>query len=70
MGSESSYGGSGAIQPREVGMWIGVRHTHKKALEIFSREIAQAGTGMGMYIIILTTHYKYCKSHFLNSPLF
>ncbi|CAI8020918.1 hypothetical protein GBAR_LOCUS12463 [Geodia barretti] len=27
-------------------MWLGVRHTHKQALGIFSRELAPAGTGM------------------------
>ena len=32
---------------KEVCMWLGVRHTHKEALNIFSREIAPAGTGMG-----------------------
>ena len=32
---------------REAVMWLGVQHTHKKALAIFSRELAPAGTGMG-----------------------
>lgn len=36
---------------REVCMWLGVRHTHKKALNIFSREIAPAGTGMGQSVL-------------------
>ena len=27
-------------------MWLGVRHQNKKALELFSREMAPAGTGM------------------------
>lgn len=27
-------------------MWIGVQHQQKEALEIFSREVAPAGTGM------------------------
>ena len=37
-------------------MWLGVRHTHKKALELFSREIAPAGTGMGESI-----YCDYCE---------
>ena len=28
-------------------MWLAVTHRDKKALELFSREIAPAGTGMG-----------------------
>lgn len=28
-------------------MWIGVQHQQKQALELFSREVAPAGTGMG-----------------------
>ncbi len=28
-------------------MWIGVKHQKKEALELFTREIAPAGTGMG-----------------------
>ena len=34
---------------REAVGWIAVHHKQKKALEIFAREIAPAGTGMGMF---------------------
>ena len=34
---------------REVVLWMSVHHSDKKALAIFAREIAPAGTGMGMY---------------------
>ena len=51
VGSGCSYshdGGSGSAgESREACLWLGVRHTHKQALQIFSREIAPAGTGMG-----------------------
>ncbi|XP_020849641.1 uncharacterized protein LOC110213619 isoform X1 [Phascolarctos cinereus] len=50
LGAEETYGphakaglGGG---PREVVLWLAVQHKQKKALEIFSREIAPAGTGM------------------------
>lgn len=33
---------------REAVIWIAVEHGDKKALEIFGREIAPAGTGMGL----------------------
>lgn len=47
IGSETSYGSRRRdVSPREVMMWLGVMNQSKKALEIFSREIAQAGTGM------------------------
>ena len=42
-------------------MWLGVRHTHKEALNIFSREIAPAGTGMGEECICWNIYY--CKCH-------
>ncbi|ETE62411.1 hypothetical protein L345_11833 [Ophiophagus hannah] len=50
LGSEETYG-SHAKQnidggPREVVIWLAVFHKQKEALEIFSREIAPAGTGM------------------------
>lgn len=32
---------------REVVSWIAVEHEQKEALELFAREIAPAGTGMG-----------------------
>lgn len=49
IGSERSYGRhkSPGNAPREITMWIGVKHQEKKALELFTREIAPAGTGMG-----------------------
>lgn len=35
---------------REAVIWMAVHHQQKKALEVFSREVAPAGTGAG------TTH--------------
>lgn len=35
--------------PREAVIWLAVHHKQKEAVEIFSREIAPAGTGMGKY---------------------
>ena len=32
---------------REAAVWIAVTHKNKQALELFAREIAPAGTGMG-----------------------
>ncbi|XP_064404815.1 uncharacterized protein LOC135350047 [Halichondria panicea] len=48
IGSEKSYGEHRVqnLEPREVTMWIGVKHQKKEALELFTREIAPAGTGM------------------------
>ncbi|XP_053559737.1 uncharacterized protein LOC128650086 [Bombina bombina] len=48
IGAEDSYGphGSGKEHAREAVIWLSVHHKQKKALEIFSREIAPAGTGM------------------------
>ncbi len=49
IGSEASYGPTHhrtAPPTREVVMWIGVQHQEKRALEIFAREVAPAGTGM------------------------
>ncbi|XP_030347135.1 uncharacterized protein LOC115610186 isoform X3 [Strigops habroptila] len=51
LGSEDTYGpharrsidGQG---PREAVIWLAVHHKQKEAVEIFSREIAPAGTGM------------------------
>ena len=49
IGSESSYGSSpsSSSSPREVTLWMGARHQRKEALQIFAREVAPAGTGMG-----------------------
>lgn len=47
LGSEATYGARGQRQDtREVVVKIGVRHAKKEALVLFSREIAQAATGM------------------------
>lgn len=47
LGSEATYGPHGRRQDsREVVIKIAVRHPHKAALVLFSREIAQAATGM------------------------
>ena len=47
IGSEASYGAKQrGVSPREVMMWLSVRHRYKKALAMFSKEIAHAGTGM------------------------
>lgn len=47
LGSEATYGPHGQRRDtREVVVKIGVRHAKKEALVLFSREIAQAATGM------------------------
>ncbi|SEB67764.1 Protein of unknown function [Pseudomonas saponiphila] len=47
LGSEATYGPHGRRQDsREVVIKLAVRHPHKAALVLFSREIAQAATGM------------------------
>lgn len=49
LGSEEIYGRQAAKtnnNPREAVIWLAVHHMQKKALELFSREIAPAGTGM------------------------
>ncbi|XP_063776579.1 uncharacterized protein LOC134920292 [Pseudophryne corroboree] len=48
IGAEDSYGphARGKDLVREAVIWLGVHHKQKKALEIFAREIAPAGTGM------------------------
>jgi hypothetical protein len=47
LGSEATYGARGQRQDtREVVVKLGVRHAKKEALILFSREIAQAATGM------------------------
>jgi hypothetical protein len=47
LGSEATYGARGQRRDtREVVVKIGVRHPQKDALLLFSREIAQAATGM------------------------
>jgi len=47
LGSEATYGPRGQrSDSREIVIKIAVRHTKKEALVLFSREIAQAATGM------------------------
>ncbi|XP_060034904.1 uncharacterized protein LOC107522863 isoform X2 [Erinaceus europaeus] len=50
LGSEETYGAQAKAHlnggPREVVLWLSVHHKQKKAVEIFSREVAPAGTGM------------------------
>uniref|UniRef100_UPI00358F39B3 uncharacterized protein n=1 Tax=Myxine glutinosa TaxID=7769 RepID=UPI00358F39B3 len=50
LGVEDSYGDHARSfsdgGPREAVLWLAVQHTHRKALELFAREIAPAGTGM------------------------
>ncbi|MDX1298612.1 MAG: acyclic terpene utilization AtuA family protein [Pseudomonas sp.] len=47
LGSEATYGAHGQrADSREIVIKIAVRHTKKEALVLFSREIAQAATGM------------------------
>lgn len=47
LGSEATYGPRGQrADTREVVVKLGVRHAKKEALTLFSREIAQAATGM------------------------
>ena len=52
MGAGSCYNGNVVTLPssetiREVMMWLAVKHKDKRALELFAKEIAPAGTGMG-----------------------
>ncbi|MCL4139286.1 UNVERIFIED_CONTAM: hypothetical protein GTU68_015243, partial [Idotea baltica] len=48
LGGEDTYGPHSAPGdgPREAVLWMSVHHTERKALEVFSREVASAGTGM------------------------
>ena len=47
LGSEATYGPHGQRQDsREIVVKLAVRHARKEALILFSREIAQAATGM------------------------
>ncbi|XP_046852374.1 uncharacterized protein LOC124445667 [Xenia sp. Carnegie-2017] len=49
LGSEDTYGAharSSAEETREGVLWLAVHHHQKNALEIFSMEVASAGTGM------------------------
>nr|XP_040037371.1 uncharacterized protein LOC120822080 isoform X3 [Gasterosteus aculeatus aculeatus] len=48
LGAEDTYGADARCQQssREAVIWMAAHHKQKKALEIFAREIAPAGTGM------------------------
>ncbi|XP_040887573.1 uncharacterized protein lratb.1 isoform X2 [Toxotes jaculatrix] len=47
LGAEDTYGANARTKDsREAVIWMSVQHKQKKALELFSREIAPAGTGM------------------------
>ncbi|XP_072170735.1 uncharacterized protein [Diadema setosum] len=47
IGSEETYGAHARdLNPREAAMWVAVEHSQKRALELFARELAPAGTGM------------------------
>ncbi|XP_056225161.1 uncharacterized protein lratb.1 isoform X2 [Seriola aureovittata] len=47
LGAEDTYGANARTKgSREAVIWMAVHHRQKKALELFSREIAPAGTGM------------------------
>lgn len=47
LGAEDTYGPNARYKgSREAVLWLGVQHKQKKALEVFSREVAPAGTGM------------------------
>lgn len=47
LGAEDTYGSNARNKgSREAVIWLAVHHKQKKALEVFSREVAPAGTGM------------------------
>ncbi|KAL4641796.1 hypothetical protein GN956_G10451 [Arapaima gigas] len=48
LGAEDTYGPHGCVRsgPQDCVLWLAVHHKQKKALELFSREVAPAGTGM------------------------
>ncbi|XP_073330826.1 uncharacterized protein lratb.1 [Pagrus major] len=47
LGAEDTYGASARNKgSREAVLWMAVHHKQKKALELFAREVAPAGTGM------------------------
>ncbi|KAF3698172.1 hypothetical protein EXN66_Car013853 [Channa argus] len=47
LGAEDTYGAKACTKGcREAVIWMAVHHKQKKALELFAREIAPAGTGM------------------------
>ncbi|XP_037353657.1 uncharacterized protein LOC119234757 [Talpa occidentalis] len=50
LGSEETYGAQAKANlnegPREVVLWLSVHHRQRKAVELFSKEVAPAATGM------------------------
>jgi len=49
IGEEENYGPQhrqSNLKPRDVALWMSVKHKDKKALDIWSKEIASSGTGM------------------------
>ncbi|XP_047442372.1 uncharacterized protein lratb.1 isoform X1 [Mugil cephalus] len=47
LGAEDTYGANARSKgSREAVIWMAVHHKQKKALELFAREVAPAGTGM------------------------
>uniref|UniRef100_A0A3Q2QTI0 Si:ch73-132f6.5 n=1 Tax=Fundulus heteroclitus TaxID=8078 RepID=A0A3Q2QTI0_FUNHE len=55
LGAEDTYGPNARCKDsREAVIWMAVRHRQRKALEIFSREVAPAGTGMGRTATLIT----------------
>lgn len=47
VGSEDTYGPHArSASPREAVLWLAVHHQERKALEVFAKEVASAGTGM------------------------
>jgi hypothetical protein len=48
LGSESSFGAAAmpaSGRPREAVLWMAVKHQDKKAIQLWAKEIAAAGTG-------------------------
>ena len=41
IGDEESFGKNAKAKPREVAMWMSVKHKEKKALDIWAREIGK-----------------------------
>ena len=55
-------------------LWMGVKHQDKRALELFTREIAPAGTGMGeersyRYLALWTEVLHLVHSHSTQLPV-
>uniref|UniRef100_A0A8C6SG42 Si:ch73-132f6.5 n=1 Tax=Neogobius melanostomus TaxID=47308 RepID=A0A8C6SG42_9GOBI len=53
LGAEDTYGLNAKYKAsRDVVLWMAVHHKQKKALELFSREVAPAGTGMACLMCV------------------